>query len=1576
MYGGEVRHHSTKDICGKAYFIELKQPKPKMKYDFKNFKQNDVVDPTKKNLLFINFQCLRGSRIFLPRHLECYVIQQENSIFIDGAYQLIHSNKRKHEQENVFIEDVEKVSEVTDIPVSTLPQLNLNEKPAKKIKNTQHFPDTSEEPNQLTDNKRTLSETKDDLIALDTSPDKNLGTGTIKHANESAIINIQYRDIVEFTLAYWDSHSTQLNNDNIETYIENSYHYLPQPSSFGRTLQCLLVNLNKNDFESIKKLYSLYDKSSFSFTLNKLIDYYLTTIETDPLAINNNSEYSRRLIAITYQLTCLMTKKNYYIQAKAFSSHLISRLIKQLLLLPKTNDMRINSVMWSFGQLAKHDHTRNFLKELTAENILGLVQIKSSSRFGFYFANYIWSIATLAEHGMLHLLEQLTAAHIKNLIDKLLTYQEPTGQAYSNTLWAIAKLAKQGLSHLLETLTASHIRDLVFGVLDCRKKIYQDFDNTLWAIAKLAEKGMSHLLKKLTAAQIEELTLNLLDYRKKYEDGDNALWAIAKIAENDMSHLLETLTASNIRDLVFGLLHRKKSYDKTYGVSLWAIAKLAEKDMPHLLETLTASNIRDLIIQFLRCHEISEPQIGRILWTIAKLAEKNMSHLLQELTATHVENLFFALSKCQEINKPRSHILWAVAKLAERGKSHLLEKLMPTDIQDLVQSLFQCQQINGQACGMMLWSIAKLAERGKSHLLKKLTATNIQQIVYILLHCQQVTSIACDNALFMITKLAEQGELHLLEELTPIDVQKIVSIAANCQLDSQHRCTTLLAISKLAEQNQSILLSELKSENIKKLIDLALESNLYRDIYNFMIAISKFAEYPNLINNISTVQINSSLDKFVHSNHALVSEQAGMYISALCQITEYLVKQPNENLEETKKIIHDIVYRYCTSTLDKQSLLSTHNKKNKLFTSTVLLTKLEQIMLLKQQKLLDISVTLLSQMIDNLNQLLAIYLGHKQFDRLIEILLKLAPYYALSSEIPNLLDKVQDYLKIFTASYRQHIQEKLSLIYPYLNIPDKNKITSSINTIEALLPIKIEKMDAPLTQKYKKSPTIKLPERKVPFYRIHNPTDIKQLVKDQGDAFIYDAAFNKRRTTISLFIAPVAVLGDELGVYADQKIEASEKTIGCYAGKRSAVEENKSSKYIFSILNKDTDGEDDEDEAIEEFIDGYQQRDWTSYINHTAGNIQAEQKTVAGIKNIYFHPCLPIEKNDLLLLDYGDDYFEPLNFHPYYLHSSDNWNTSAQVYNQYKEHYAEGSFVFNDAVRDDLQLANSEWLIPKTFLSIFNNNSNVLAEELKNSPSDLLAYAYQDNEMRPSSQQQHMTALMFACYLGREECIQILLKTNADANRFMLVSGFSPLSLLLKGKGNIEVVEKIGLHLLNSTHKLPYPIILDRDKRDILHYAIVRNSPILVKKILEVAREMKHDIFKEMFNRNLHLPPYADYDYCISHSQFGVLEVMLHEESFRHPLTKKAFLANIQEGLIFREETFSSASLKQLMQLKKVLERFDSHLKETAIIAELTQYIHKRSITEKSFYTLSNSFFQIPRGSKADYYAPGRCELK
>lgn len=434
-------------------------------------------------------------------------------------------------------------------------------------------------------------------------------------------------------------------------------------------------------------------------------------------------------------------------------------------------------------------------------------------------------------------------------------------------------------------------------------------------------------------------------------------------------------------------------------------------------------------------------------------------------------------------------------------------------------------------------------------------------------------------------------------------------------------------------------------------------------------------------------------------------------------------------------------------------------------------------------------------------------------------------------------------------------------------------------------------------------------------YDIHDQSAISAFVSSQKGKhkFAYDHEFNQHRTKQKLLIAPIAMLGGRLGVYANQNISKRSKSIGCYAGRRYKKHPSNASLYVFEIQDKD--------ERPIEHIDAEKFRDWTGFINHSVTpNLYADQRKINGKVQICFYVLKNIKKGEQLTYDYGKYYFQDSGIKPYYIHPSDNWLSDEEIYRYNQQYYQDELYSFDQHTREILRLGMSTkttYILPKLFAAIYENDVPKLKKLLSSSPVDSLAYAC-DGEILPVAQQQHLTPLMFACYLGNKNAVELLLAHQADVDRCMLVAGFSPFMILMQGLASQETIEAVGTVLLR---KMTYITQLDEDRRSILHFAITRNSIKLAKKILTSFDKEDFDWLELMLSRKAKLPAHADFEYCLLNGNIQMLAVLLQAGLKQFGKKDNALLEAIKNKTVFKEKTLQNTPVEYLNLLNKLLQK-------------------------------------------------------
>lgn len=537
--------------------------------------------------------------------------------------------------------------------------------------------------------------------------------------------------------------------------------------------------------------------------------------------------------------------------------------------------------------------------------------------------------------------------------------------------------------------------------------------------------------------------------------------------------------------------------------------------------------------------------------------------------------------------------------------------------------------------------------------------------------------------------------------------------------------------------------------------------------------------------------------------------------------------------------------------------------------------------------------------------------------------------------------------------------------------PEEGKIKSAL--VGKILPVLNQRHFKLIPNKESNVKGIKItisPEGFNP-YNLGDIKLLKQYLKENGFGdFIYDSETNKK-IKLPIKIAPMEVLHGGLGIIATADFTSSNNGVVTYTGEVSKEIVDAKSQYIFEITNSN--GE------VVNYIDAKRLGDWTRFINHSINpNVVTDQYKQ---KAIHFTFVLPIEKSHHITFDYSNTYWEAEDYHPYFLHFSDNSTTRSERFNAHRDQYADIFYQFDENTINDLELTcnpagsnnckheeNVQWLVPKLLLAVAQKNVEDLEAELNKAkarikqdkeskslnlaacinPIELVAYACRGNEILASDEQQHISPFMLASYLGSERCLDVLLKAGADVDRCSLRSGLTPFMLLCKGHANDATLESCGKKILKKSQ---FPFGTDRNQLSTLHYAIKRNSVTLVKKLLDMAvQDENQDLFTVMFNRKRNLPAHADFDYCILNGQFEMLTVLL-ERVIKNPILLPDEIKNyVEDGMIFKEETFLATNFSNLKEFKKLIDSRKDFRKlfPANLYQKLNDYIVRRvTIMEK-----------------------------
>lgn len=324
-------------------------------------------------------------------------------------------------------------------------------------------------------------------------------------------------------------------------------------------------------------------------------------------------------------------------------------------------------------------------------------------------------------------------------------------------------------------------------------------------------------------------------------------------------------------------------------------------------------------------------------------------------------------------------------------------------------------------------------------------------------------------------------------------------------------------------------------------------------------------------------------------------------------------------------------------------------------------------------------------------------------------------------------------------------------------------------------------------------------------------------------------------------------------------------------------------KFAVYVGDKKTTVEDDKDNAFffdtkSGMIDSKLRGDFTRFLQGSqTSNVYFEETDGEVIEKI----AREIPPRGQFLGHYGYNYTIPGVDVNYYLHVSDNWENNEERYDRLKDYYCSKLYDFGDKAKTDLGLVGNQFLVPEIFYHIANNDIVALRKSLLTLKSqhinleDLVLLGVNDSSIRPYEEQQHLSVMMYACYLGNKECIDILIEAGLDMDRAELVAGNNSLSLLLQGNATDSVVNELTPLMLNETQAnfMRSPFSVNNQELGILHYALKRNLKDVVTKIVSLSSGA--DIMLTMYDRDADQQHHYSIDDCILEQRWELFEVLI-----------------------------------------------------------------------------------------------------
>lgn len=278
-----------------------------------------------------------------------------------------------------------------------------------------------------------------------------------------------------------------------------------------------------------------------------------------------------------------------------------------------------------------------------------------------------------------------------------------------------------------------------------------------------------------------------------------------------------------------------------------------------------------------------------------------------------------------------------------------------------------------------------------------------------------------------------------------------------------------------------------------------------------------------------------------------------------------------------------------------------------------------------------------------------------------------------------------------------------------------------------------------------------------------------QVCFSQDDFQLYAQAHNfifepQEGDCKSLFFAPVALLGGELGAYAKESIEPDVR-LGVYHGNRvkfakATLHETESERDYFFVTRED-------DDYIYG-IDGKSRRNFAAMINGTSEFLANVEAVPEGDK-IIFQSTETIHPGDQLLICYGDNYTldegEALLLNP-----KDNWRNSSRLIKKFDAYYQ-----FLGAFPPELVTFLE---FPAGHYGLVGPKENLMRDRVT---VDLPLVVYKQNVEAPLSlmKSENLSPLMYYCWLGEVDKVNQCLAQGASPNRQSAKRGITALHLVL-----------------------------------------------------------------------------------------------------------------------------------------------------------------------------------------------------
>lgn len=407
---------------------------------------------------------------------------------------------------------------------------------------------------------------------------------------------------------------------------------------------------------------------------------------------------------------------------------------------------------------------------------------------------------------------------------------------------------------------------------------------------------------------------------------------------------------------------------------------------------------------------------------------------------------------------------------------------------------------------------------------------------------------------------------------------------------------------------------------------------------------------------------------------------------------------------------------------------------------------------------------------------------------------------------------------------------------------------------------------------------------------------------------------------LSLMVAPVAAINNQLGLFTKKVIHPYENNllviIGSYQGemrKEGDIVLNLEGNYYLWDISEEL------------VCDALFTGNATRFFNSSQlNNVQSYTHPPYGV---CFYPVRNIKPNEQLLINYGWRYEEKTDYTPCYLHPSDGWEHPYEIHTRNKTYYQPGDHQLDSKLCEFFNLDPKKWhRLPKiTYL--------VLTEDTP--PQELLSpdlFIYTLAQRQPATfnaEQQQVTALMVACYLGKVKWIEKLLAAGALADRCGRFTGDSALTILMQNKDlPVKEIERITVKMLGE---ITFANVLNNKKLGIAHYAIEKNMPEILEQLLKFSEKYKEvdRLFNNMYDRKTwdfyHYPngitesileKHKDsFIYTKENNQEVVYYINKKGEKREVPLKDKSLFKNQFLNLLLSKENKCTLTLEKLQSL-------------------------------------------------------------